>query len=157
MRSPIARPLPPELRTSHRFPASAFFENGQFSEARLSPSGKYLAARVASKGERRRLAVMELDTLAIKVIAQFQDADIDYFEWVNDQRLVFNTYDAKETWADDQYAPGLFAINRDGSNFLQLADTRDPVDGFHRTNKQHLTGTTSCCASPASRIRTKSM
>ena len=134
----IALAAPARAADLAPIPASAFFENGQFSEARLSPSGKYLAARVASKGERRRLAVMELDTLAIKVIAQFQDADIDYFEWVNDHRLVFNTYDAKETWADDQYAPGLFAINRDGSNFLQLADTRDPVDGFHRTNKQHL-------------------
>jgi acetyl esterase/lipase len=134
----VALAAPARAAEQAPIPAEAFFDNAQFSAARLSPSGKYLAARVASAGERRRLAVMELDTLAIKVVAQFQDTDVDYFEWVNDKRLVFNTGDSRETLADDTYAPGLFAINRDGSNFLQLADTRDTVDSFQRTNRQRL-------------------
>jgi dipeptidyl aminopeptidase/acylaminoacyl peptidase len=133
-------PFAAPARAADPVPAASYFENSQFSDARLSPSGKYLAARVASKGERRRLAVMELDTLAIKVVAQFDDADVDYFEWVNDKRLVFNTFDGRETRADDMYYPGLFAINRDGSSFLQLADTRDSVDGFQRTSRQRLDG-----------------
>ncbi|SHN25724.1 Dipeptidyl aminopeptidase/acylaminoacyl peptidase [Duganella sacchari] len=104
-------------------PASAFFENSRFSSPKLSPNGRYLAARVSTPGERDRLSVIKLDDMSVKVAAMFGDADIAYFQWVNDNRLVFNGADRRMTYSDDLHAAGLFAVNRDGSNYRQLSKT----------------------------------
>src|SRR5476649_1140191 len=104
-------------------PAEAFFENANFTDHKLSPDGRYLAARTSRPGERYRLTVVQLDDLSVKVVAMFSDADVANFDWVNDQRLVFDTADKSSTRSDDRYAPGLFAVNRDGSAYQQLAKT----------------------------------
>ncbi|WP_343728399.1 prolyl oligopeptidase family serine peptidase [Duganella sp.] len=104
-------------------PASAFFENSRFGDPQLSPSGRYLATRVSMPGERDRLSVINLADMSVKVAASFGDADIAYFEWVNDNRLVFNSTDRRISYSDDRLAPGLFAVNRDGSGFRQLTRT----------------------------------
>ena len=104
-------------------PAEAFFENANFTDPKLSPDGRYLAARTSRPGERYRLTVVQLDDLSVKVVAMFSDADVANFDWVNDQRLVFDTADKSSTRSDDRYAPGLFAVNRDGSAYQQLAKT----------------------------------
>ncbi|MYM23457.1 prolyl oligopeptidase family serine peptidase [Duganella sp. FT135W] len=104
-------------------PASAFFENSRFGSPKLSPDGRYLAARVSKPGERYRLSVVKLDDMSVKVAAMFGDADVAYFEWVNDNRLVFNGTDRRATFSDERFAAGLFAVNRDGSGYRQLTKT----------------------------------
>lgn len=104
-------------------PASAFFENSRFGSPKLSPDGRYLAARVSKPGERDRLSVVNLDDMSVKVAAMFGDADVSYFEWVNDNRLVFNGTDRRSTYSDERFAGGLFAVNRDGSGYRQLSKT----------------------------------
>jgi dipeptidyl aminopeptidase/acylaminoacyl peptidase len=107
-----------------RPPIADFFENPEFSGALLSPSGKYLAVRVAAKGkdkdQRDRLAVVTLSDNSVLAVGNFSDADIGDFEWVNDDRLVFTATDRSVGQGDLRYAPGLYAINRDGSKFRQL-------------------------------------
>ena len=98
-----------------------FFDNPSFTGALLSPSGRYLAARVGGKGLRDRLAVVDLGSDQISVVASFADADIGSFSWVNDNRLVLSTTDRSIGFGDMRYAPGLYAVNRDGSKFRQLA------------------------------------
>jgi len=98
-----------------------FFNNPEFSDAVLSPNGKYLAVRVGSKTKRDMLGVVELDTNAVKVVGNFSDADIGRYAWVNDNRLVFTATDKDLAQGDMRYAPGLYAINRDGTGFRQLA------------------------------------
>ena len=104
-------------------PAEAFFENANFTSPKLSPDGRYLAARTSLPGERYRLTVVKLDDMSTKVVAMFSNADVRNFDWVNDERLVFDTADKSMARSDDRYAPGLFAVNRDGSGYLQLAQT----------------------------------
>jgi dipeptidyl aminopeptidase/acylaminoacyl peptidase len=104
-------------------PAASFFENSRFAEPKLSPDGRYLAARVAKPGERDRLSVVNLDDLSVKVVAMFSDADIGYFEWVNNERLAFDGRDTRVTNSDERHPPGLFAVNRDGKGFRQLTKT----------------------------------
>ncbi len=104
-------------------PVEAFFENSRFASPRLSPDGRYLAARVAKPGERDRLSVVKLDDMSVKVVAMFADADVGYFDWVNDNRLVFGSQDRKVTASDDYMPSGIFAVNRDGSGFRQLSET----------------------------------
>ncbi|NVM78048.1 dipeptidyl aminopeptidase/acylaminoacyl peptidase [Duganella sp. SG902] len=113
--APAAEPAKPP-------PALAdFFNNPDFSDAELSPSGKYLAVRVGGKNKRDMLGVVELASNAVKVVGNFSDADIGNFAWVNDNRLVFTATDRDLAQGDMRYAPGLYAINRDGSGFRQLA------------------------------------
>jgi len=98
-----------------------FFSDPELSEALLSTSGKYLAVKIGAAGKRERLAVMELDSQKITVVGNFKDADIGDFQWVNDQRLAFTAADNDLAQGNTRYAPGLYAVNRDGTGFLQLA------------------------------------
>jgi acetyl esterase/lipase len=54
-------------------------------------------------------------------VAGFADADVGRFEWVNNERLIFDTTDKQLGEGDLGYAPGLYAANLDGSRFRQLA------------------------------------
>ena len=101
-------------------PIEDFFANPEFSGAQLSPSGKYLAVRVGAKDQRDRLAVVTLADSKVQVVGNFSDADIGQFDWVNDDRLVFTATDRSVGVGDMRYAPGMYAINRDGSKFRQL-------------------------------------
>jgi hypothetical protein len=70
--------------------AESFFQKPATSGARLSPDGRKLALRLQSPGKRSRLAVIDLRSMKPDVVASFDDASIDHFQWVNDRRLVFN-------------------------------------------------------------------
>ncbi|MET0267275.1 MAG: prolyl oligopeptidase family serine peptidase [Duganella sp.] len=135
-----ARPVH-AAEAGERPPIGAFFENPEFSGALLSPSGKYVAVRIGSKGKRDRLAVVTLADQSIKGVAAFGKADIGSFQWVNDERLVFTSTDRTVAQGDRRYAPGLYAINRDGEKFIQLASRRDNqqvTSGTHIRNRDML-------------------
>ena len=101
-------------------PVSDFFSASMMSQPVLSPSGKYLAVRIANAQGRRQLAVINLDPpRQAKVLAQFTDADIADVHWVNDERLVFNINDLQSAYTDG-FAPGLFAVDRSGENLRPL-------------------------------------
>ena len=103
-----------------RPPVEHFFSQPAFSGATISPSGKYLAVRVASSDGWQRLAVVDIASNTAKLIAQLEKSNISQFEWINDERIVFDS-DDKVAQGDVYLWPGLWAINRDGSNFRQLA------------------------------------
>jgi dipeptidyl aminopeptidase/acylaminoacyl peptidase len=117
-------------------PVEAFFESSRFASPHLSPDGRYLAARVSKPGERIRLSVVKLDDMSVKVVAMFGDADVDHFEWVNNERLVFTGRDKQVTASDDRGPAGIFAVNRDGTGFRQLSDIslRKETTGTHLTS-----------------------
>ncbi len=99
-----------------------FFSNNAFGDAKLSPSGRYLAARTSPKGRRDILAVIDLDTNTGKTVAEFSDADVGAFQWVNESRLVYNLHDTRAASGDQVDAPGLYAVNRDGGELKQLVN-----------------------------------
>ncbi|MBV8666984.1 MAG: S9 family peptidase [Burkholderiaceae bacterium] len=105
-------------------PIETFFENATMSGATMSPDGHFVAIRLASKANDGRavLAVLDLETMTPKPVASFDGYDVGMFHWVNDKRLVFNLTDLRippGDWANS-LAPGLFAVNRDGSDFRRL-------------------------------------
>lgn len=106
-------------------PAAAFFDNAEYTGAMLSPSAKYMAVRIAPSGgrQRQRLAIVTLADSSVKVIASFDNADVNYFYWVNDDRLVFNASDSTAPRGEDELRWGLWAVNRDGREMRQLAMT----------------------------------
>lgn len=116
--APAASPKPP---------IEAFFENPVFSGAKISPSGKYLAAIVAVAGRRDALAVVDLTTFNAAEVARIGDTDIGKFQWVSDDRLLFSTVDKSTGVRDIRFGPGLFAVDRDGKRFRQLAKRTNPM------------------------------
>ncbi len=117
-------------------PIAQFFAEPEFTGAALSPAARYLAVRVGSPGGRERLAVVDLGDNSIKVVAQFEDADVAEFRWVNEQRLVFNSTDKRIADGDVRLAPGLFAVNRDGSGYRQLAKRAGDFGGTETRAKR---------------------
>jgi dipeptidyl aminopeptidase/acylaminoacyl peptidase len=119
----LAAPAIAPLAATVAPPATeVFFSNQQFSAAKLSPSGRYLAVRSGSPGKRQGLFVINLAESVSTPVAHYSNIDIDYFEWVNDNRLVYDTRDSAVAPGDVKYAPGVYAVNRDGSGTLQLVD-----------------------------------
>ena len=118
-----------------RPPVESFFENPAFSAALLAPDARHIALRVGSAGKHDVLAVIDVDTMAFKVVANFSDADVGSFEWVNNDRLLFDSVDRGLGDGARDLAPGLFAVDRDGARFRQLANrggyygypSRDPM------------------------------
>lgn len=111
--------------TSRAAPPSveAFFQEPVLSAAALSPDGRVLAMRVSAKGGRARLAVLNLETMKPTVVASFDEADVEHFQWVNDQRLVFDIKPKQVAPSLVQFGHGLFAVNADASGFRQLVET----------------------------------
>ncbi|MDR7271227.1 acetyl esterase/lipase [Pelomonas saccharophila] len=109
----IAQAAPP--------PAEAFFKDPAIVEAMLSPSGRKLAIRSSFGGNRIGLGVFDLSPGGKPTrTAQFNDGDIWRAHWVNDDRLVFSVVDLSDGSGRPRGAPGLFAINPDGSQMRQL-------------------------------------
>lgn len=105
----------------------AFFKRPALRAPKLSPSGRYLAIQSAGKDDRMLLAVIDLQTMAPpKVVAGFRNADISRHYWVNEDRLVFEASDSPngEQRVDN---PGLWAIDRDGSDFRALIKSNQDV------------------------------
>ena len=105
-------------------PAEAFFQEPNFQQARLSPDGRKVAMLIGAKDKRRRLAVLDLNTMKPTVAADFDERDVAWHRWVNDDRLVFRLeWDVGEQGLA-YGGPGLFAVNADGSDYRPLVQTR---------------------------------
>lgn len=115
--------LPASFAGEQPIAISAFFDSPHVSGAKLSPDGKRLAMLVKNDKGRDQLGVVKLDDEFMKVVAVFSDADVGRFEWVNNGRLIFNSRDKRTAQGDVHKAPGLFAVNIDGSGQRQLAYT----------------------------------
>lgn len=101
---------------------ASFFGNSPFGGAVLSPDAHFLAVRLGAPGKRDSLAVVDLSNNSAKVIASYDDADVGDIRWINNERLVFTTQEKNVGLGNKRYAPGLYAINRDGQKFVELAD-----------------------------------
>jgi dipeptidyl aminopeptidase/acylaminoacyl peptidase len=102
----------------------SFFDEPAFAGASLSPSGRHVAFKVSDKGQRTRLAILDLQTMKPTVVAAFDDADVDDYEWVNDNRLVFDTRVELTGPGLTDAAAGLYAVNVDGGAFRQLVESQ---------------------------------
>jgi len=111
----------PAQARSGNLPIELFFANPQFGAAVLSPSGRYLAARSGAPGRRDALGVIDLQSDAFKVVAYYSNVDVLQFQWVNDERLMFNVQDKQVGPGAEYLASGLYAVDRDGANLRQLA------------------------------------
>ena len=107
-----------------------YFGHASYRELRLSPSGKFLGALMPAGG-RVRLAVIDIETKSVSIAGALQGDDVDWFDWVNDDRLVFSAIDL-QSGLGEQRGGGLFAVNRDGKDFRILAPTLKAQSNQHQ-------------------------
>ncbi|MFZ6862886.1 alpha/beta fold hydrolase [Undibacterium sp. Ji67W] len=105
-----------------------FFNNEEIQKPSLSPDGKTLAMLAPAKQTGYlQLIVLNLDNMSSKVLTGFSNADVASYSWVNNRRIVYSGgfHDVAE--GDLRFYPGLFAINIDGTERVQLASP-DPAE-----------------------------
>lgn len=101
-----------------------FFRLPQSFGAVLSPDGLHLALITSAPGKRTQLAVIDMQNMAAsKVLVGMEDSDIAALHWVNNKRIAFEVADVIET-TGRPLSQGLWAIDRDGSNFKHLIDAQ---------------------------------
>ena len=101
-------------------PIANFFKTPAVQAPKLSPSGRYLAVLTAGQGGRTWLTIIDLETMQTgKVVAGFTGVDIAGHHWVNEDRLVFQARSPQDG-TREVIAPGLWAVDREGSGFRQL-------------------------------------
>ena len=101
-------------------PAELFFKPAEVLDAQLSPSGRRMAVTTTLGGGRVALFVWDLENEGkVTSAANFKDADVARFAWVNEERLVFSVIDLSEG-SGQQVAPGLFSVRFDGEQYRQL-------------------------------------
>lgn len=121
----LAAAILPQYASAQGAPRPAiedFFANPAMDAPRLSPSGRYIAVNITPRGQRKQLAVIDPATGKAVVVAQFTDVDVGRVEWLNDDRLVYETGDSTVGTGDVTMMPGVFAVDRDGGNPRQLVN-----------------------------------
>ncbi len=102
-----------------------FFRNPEFTQMKLSPNGEWVAA-LTPINNRRNLAVLGVHDAQAVALTNGRRTDISDYFWVTDERLVY-TIDV-----DGNEAFGLFAIDRDGSDWRELVEPAGGVQFFPR-------------------------
>jgi dipeptidyl aminopeptidase/acylaminoacyl peptidase len=111
-------------------PVRDFVRPAEYDDAKLSPTGKYLAVAMRRDGK-KVVAVLTLDTLAVASIVKFNEPNEAYhFHWANDERLLVSLATMTPV-LDFPVATGeLYAVDADGSNGLMIFGRRaaDPKE-----------------------------
>jgi len=105
----------PALAWANPIPVSDFYKRPPMTGFQLSPNGKYLAA-VVPIGQRRNVAVIDLETRKAWPVTSITKQDIGGFVWASDDRLLF--------FLDNEgnESRGIFAVDRDGKNPKMLIE-----------------------------------
>ena len=105
----------PVLAWANPIPVSDFYKRPPMTGFQLSPNGKYLAA-VVPIGQRRNVAVIDLETRKAWPVTSVTKQDIGSFLWATDDRLLF--------FLDNEgnESRGIFAVDRDGKNLKMLIE-----------------------------------
>ena len=114
-------PPPPALPASAAtIPAERFFQHPFVLQVRLSPSGRFIAMSATRDDDHASLFVVDLQSNELaRVVASYTNLDVVDFHWVGDQRLVYSL-GKLEPGESRRYGPGLFGVDVDGGNRLEL-------------------------------------
>lgn len=107
-------------KATKAIPAADFFAHAKYSDMMLSPDGQHLAALATSPSNTKMLVSINLQNMTPSIVISYTNADVSNIHWVNNKRLIYSLWEHLEKPGDFTTAPGLFAINLDGSEQRQL-------------------------------------
>jgi dipeptidyl aminopeptidase/acylaminoacyl peptidase len=116
----------------------SFFRDPDITDAELSPSGKLIAVSTSAGSKRIALSVVELATGKATTVANFDDADVGEFNWVNDERLVYSLEDRRNAIGQQRFFTGLFSVMADGSDPRQLIALQMDIVFVRRVGREPL-------------------
>jgi dipeptidyl aminopeptidase/acylaminoacyl peptidase len=93
-------------------PVETLFRKPQYFDARLSPSGRYLAVIFNVSG-RMDVAIIDLDTMKSSVL-RAGDGDAVAVVWQSDDRLIVSAGDLNRAGSDPPIVSGRWAVDRNG-------------------------------------------
>jgi hypothetical protein len=82
--------------------------------------------------------VVELATGRSTPVANYDDADVGEFEWVNDERLVYSLEDRRNAIGQQRFFTGLFSVMADGSDPRQLIALQRDIVFVRRVGREPL-------------------
>jgi dipeptidyl aminopeptidase/acylaminoacyl peptidase len=101
------------------------FKLPQYSQMRLSPDGKSLAA-LAPVGDNQSLMIIDLETKKPSAVSSMAGTDIVWYQWLGNDRFILESGMRGKRVDDLQSGTGqLWAIDRDGSNARRLNETNE--------------------------------
>lgn len=109
------------VATAEPLPIEAFLKRPAFTDMKISPDGKHLAATVPLDDDKNVLVVLDRKSMDVTASMRMRGREqVDDFAWVSDSRLVVSA--AQKSGMLDQPRPTgeLFAINADGSQMKTL-------------------------------------
>ncbi len=121
-----------------KIPVSDFFEYATLSEIKMSPNGKSFVALATGEGGRLVMVSMDIGENKLKPVIAHRGADIENVQWVNNERLVYSLTDRQIQVGEVTRWPGLFAVNKDGSEMRQLTELHRSFVTSHNTLLQKL-------------------
>ncbi|MCD9029958.1 S9 family peptidase [Luteimonas sp. BDR2-5] len=96
-------------------PIEDFVRHPTYSNAKISPSGEYLAITV-DRGDQDVLTIMRTSDLQILKVNQLPDKkSVGSFEWISPERIMFNAVRKMGGYAQPFQTGEWFAVNADGS------------------------------------------
>lgn len=91
------------------------FRKSQYAAPALSPNGRFLAV-IAPVGERRGVAVIDLDSKQVVRMESPGGGDVLRVRWQTDERLIGFLGDVQQVAGEPPRESGVVAVNRDGSD-----------------------------------------
>ena len=114
---------PPAATSLQPMSVEDFFKNPQYRSPILSPNGQQLAVLAPVNG-RMNLVVIDMQNRKGSMLSQYKDNDVVRASWISNERLVFTLGNLNEpSGFGTQLGGGLFAANRDGSQFREISPT----------------------------------
>lgn len=124
-------PAPPSPTSPEQIPIESFFRPAALRSPQLNPSGTHLALLTYDqKSDANSLAILDLSGGPPKGIRGTSELNLSHFNWVDDDRLVFNVT------KDNLYAYGLYVSDRHEPSRLKTLNTRDVVEVLGRPRQR---------------------
>lgn len=134
--------------SSNTLPLSDFSRAAEYTQVKISPTGKYLAVRSA-KEEKQALLIMDAKTFKIQHMVHFKnDAQVGGYYWVNDERVVLEKQYLSGLLAAPMYGGELLAVNADGADPEYLVGARGATQSRAKFSKNEALFGTSYVLDP---------
>jgi len=111
----------PAAKSTTGVSPESFFRYPAAFAVQLSPSGHRLAMTARLGKAHAGLLVMDLAPQGnAHWVASYNDADVISFDWLDDDQLVFRTFDLVGSAEDSWISSGFYSVRADGSQLRQL-------------------------------------